>query len=85
MKPSRRIAVLSLVVLASVASLSAAEEKLPVPGSHVLFMGADLSVQRDKKIYRVEDVTGSELKIHVEGPCAPQGASMQLQSGGIER
>jgi hypothetical protein len=33
--------------------------------AHVLFMGADLEVQRDKKYYRVEDVVGSELKIRV--------------------
>ncbi len=32
---------------------------------YVLFMGADLSVHRDKKFYRVEDVVGSELKIKI--------------------
>lgn len=35
------------------------------PKTHVLFMGADLAVQREKKFYRVEDVVGSELKIKV--------------------
>jgi len=33
--------------------------------THVLFMGADLSVQRDKKYYRVENVVGSELMIRI--------------------
>ena len=32
---------------------------------YVLFMGADLDVQRDKKFHRVEDVVGSELKIRI--------------------
>jgi hypothetical protein len=32
---------------------------------YVLFMGADLDVQRDKKFHRVEDVVGSELKIKI--------------------
>ncbi len=47
-------------------TLAAAEEKTPVPKDHVLFMGANLSIQRDGKIYRVEDVTGSELTIRVD-------------------
>jgi hypothetical protein len=33
--------------------------------THVLFMGTDLSVPRDKKYYRVEDVVGSEFKIKI--------------------
>lgn len=44
----------------------AAGEKKPEPAKpYVLFMGADLSVQRDKKFHRVEDVVGSELKIRI--------------------
>jgi len=35
------------------------------PKTHVLFMGADLSVQREKKYYRVEDVVGSEFVIRI--------------------
>lgn len=35
------------------------------PKSYVLFMGADLDVQREKKFHRVEDVIGSELKIRI--------------------
>jgi hypothetical protein len=49
----------------------AAEEKPGKPvGSdvakpYVLFMGADLAVQREKRFHRVEDVVGSELKIRI--------------------
>jgi hypothetical protein len=35
--------------------------------THVLFMGADLSVQQGKKFYRVEDVDGSEFVIQIRG------------------
>lgn len=35
--------------------------------THVLFMGADLSVQQGKKFYPVEDVDGSEFVIHLKG------------------
>jgi len=37
----------------------------PPPKPYVLFMGADLDVQREKKYHRVEDVVGSELKIRI--------------------
>jgi hypothetical protein len=64
----RRPAVLGFVVAAYLPlGLVAASESAPSPRTHVLFMGADLSVQRDKKLYLVEDVTGSEFKIHVNG------------------
>lgn len=52
----------AVLILASPAR--AAEPPAPAK-THVLFMGADLEVQRDKKFYRVEDVVGSELKIRV--------------------
>jgi len=39
----------------------------PAAPSHVLYMGADLSVARGKKLYRVEDVTGSEFRIKING------------------
>lgn len=35
--------------------------------THVLFMGADLSVQQGKKFHRVEDVDGSEFVIQIKG------------------
>jgi hypothetical protein len=35
------------------------------PKTHVLFMGADLSVQRDGKLYRIENISGSDLMIRV--------------------
>lgn len=44
----------------------APKSKAPDPTRpYVLFMGADLAVQRDKRYYRVEDVIGSEFKISV--------------------
>lgn len=43
----------------------AAPASPPPAKTHVLFMGADLAVQRDKKFHRVEDVVGSELKIKI--------------------
>ena len=66
--------------------LGAAEANPPAPKTHVLFMGADLSVQRDKKIYKVEDVTGSELKIHVDQqevlvPTRRGPVSLQVNAG----
>ena len=72
MKIPRFSPVLCLVVNVCLpAWLAAAETKVaetkaaPAPGTHVLFMGADLSVQRDKKIYKVDDIAGSDFKIHV--------------------
>ena len=46
--------------------LAAANESAPPPPTHVLFMGTDLSVQHEKKLYLVEDVTGSDFKIRVD-------------------
>lgn len=37
----------------------------PAAKTHTLFMGADLAVERNKKFYRVEDVSGSEFKIRI--------------------
>lgn len=48
---------------AAPAAKSPAQPAEPKP--YVLFMGADLAVLRDKGAYRVEDVAGSELKIHI--------------------
>ena len=63
-----RFASLFLIAAACPLALAAgaAGDKKPEPATpYVLFMGADLAVQRDKKIHRVEDVVGSELKIKV--------------------
>ncbi len=65
MKSFPRTVVLALTLVLP-PLLGAADEKTAPPKTHVLFMGADLSVQRDNKVYRVEDITGSELKIHVD-------------------
>lgn len=40
-------------------------EKPGAAKTHVVFMGAELSIQREKKFYRVEDVVGSEFMIRV--------------------
>lgn len=50
---------------ASAADAAAAADPSAPPKPYVLFMGADLTVQREKKFYRVEDVVGSELKISI--------------------
>jgi len=65
---SRGHALLSLVpVLCLPSGVAAAAENAPPPKTNVLFTGADLSVQHENKLYRVEDILGSDLKIHV-GP-----------------
>jgi len=56
---------LLLLPLGVSAAETAAAKKPEEPKSHVLFMGADLSVQREKKFYRVENVVGSEFMIRV--------------------
>jgi len=42
-----------------------APAKAGPPPTHVLYMGADLSVQKDKKYYHVEDVVGSEFMVRI--------------------
>lgn len=70
--PVLRRITLGLIGLLPLPPLPAADEAAPAPAApggagkpYVLFMGADLAVQRDKKFHRVEDVVGSELKIKV--------------------
>ena len=62
---------LSALFLAAAAGLqpgpAPAADTVPPPRTHVLFMGTDLSVMHQKKLRRVEDVTGSEFKIRVDG------------------
>ncbi len=66
MKTFRHRTVLSFAaVLCLLPFMAGAEDKTP-PKTHALFMGADLVVQREKKLYRVEDVAGSEFMIHVD-------------------
>ncbi len=65
MKTLRRIATLGLVAGLGMAPFHGAAEE-PAPKTHVLFLGTNLSVQRDQKSYRVEDISGSDLKIHVD-------------------
>jgi hypothetical protein len=67
MTPSRILAPACLAGCAAFvfASPARSAEAPPSAKTHVLFMGADLEVQREKKFYRVEDVVGSELKIRV--------------------
>jgi hypothetical protein len=65
--PVRRLACLAFAALCVGPALlrAAVAVKPELPKTHVLFMGADLEVQREKKYYRVEDVMGSELKVHI--------------------
>ncbi len=49
-----------------------AEDVAPVtvtaaPKSHVLFMGTDISIERGKKLYRIQDVLGTSFIISVDG------------------
>jgi hypothetical protein len=65
-----RCALLCLLVATSLPAGRAAEKPKasgePNPEKpYAIFMGADLAVHRDKRFYRVEDVIGSELKIHI--------------------
>jgi len=65
-------AVLAGFFLPGLLSAAAAPKATPAPApakagppTHVLYMGADLSVQKDKKFYRVEDVVGSEFMVRI--------------------
>jgi hypothetical protein len=53
--------------LAGAALAFAAEPAAALPKTHALFMGADIIVEKDKKQYRIEDVSGSQFKITVDG------------------
>jgi len=66
LRPSPRHLARALAAVFLPLCLVGATEKTPPPANHILFMGANLSVQRDKKIYRVEDIAGSEIKIRVD-------------------
>src|SRR6187549_1961967 len=63
-RPFLLLLLLAACRLSSSAADTAATPPAPA-NTHVLFMGADLTVQREKKYYRVEDVVGSELKIKI--------------------
>ena len=65
MKPRRYPRLFVLVVIFGLRSCLTAAENVATPKTHVLYMGTDLSVQREGKLYRVEDVTGSTLMIRV--------------------
>jgi hypothetical protein len=54
----------------------------PAAKTHVLYMGADLSIQQGKKYYRVEDVDGSEFVITVRGK--PQFIRTRLQTNHLK-
>ncbi len=61
----RRIC-LGLIAASPVLSVAAAETATE-PKTHVLFMGADIDVQLDKKEYRVKNVAGYSFVINVDG------------------
>jgi len=51
------------MVAADVAPVAAPAE----PKSHFLFMGTDISIEKDKKLYRLQDVFGTSFIISVDG------------------
>lgn len=56
----------ALVLLLAAPAAFAAAAPIPTPAkTHVLFMGAEIAVERDKKFYRVEDIAGSNFKIRI--------------------
>ncbi len=65
MKTPRSCCLLRLFLPVVAGPLILAAETPAPPKPYVLFMGADLAVQRDKKYHRVEDVVGSEFKIKI--------------------
>src|SRR6478736_758248 len=65
MKTFRSAATGILVMVLGLPSILLAAESAAPAKTHVLYMGTDLSVQREGKLYRVEDVTGSTLMIRV--------------------
>jgi hypothetical protein len=65
MNTIHRTVLLGLVVGLSLSPRLLAVEDSTPPKTHLLFLGADLSIQHQSKVYRVEDVTGSALKIKV--------------------
>jgi hypothetical protein len=65
MKTLRSAATGLLVTVLGLPAVLPAAENAAAPKTHVLYMGTDLSVQREGKLYRVEDVTGSTLMIRV--------------------
>jgi len=63
---SLRFCFLSLIAATLPLRPAVAADNPPAP-SHVLFMGADLSVLHDKKVYVVKDVVDTDLSIRVNG------------------
>lgn len=63
---SHRYRILILIAAAFTIRTAAADSPAPPP-SHVLFMGADLSVLHAKKLYVVKDVIDTDLSIRVDG------------------
>ena len=58
------------VLAAAFASLSTAAVPQPgaaEPKTHTLFMGADISIEQNKELYRVLDVVGSNFVVNVDG------------------
>jgi len=66
-RSSRRNFVFLLIAAAGMPLGAVAAEAGAPPPKAVLFMGADLMLQHKKKLYRVEDVAGSDFKIRVAG------------------
>jgi hypothetical protein len=55
------------IVAATVSSAAAQADSQDQPKTHTLFMGADISVERNKSLYSVQDVSGNSWVIKVDG------------------
>ena len=80
--PVRLLPVLAALVISPV---FAAESGSAEPKTHTLFMGADLSVEQNHKMYRVQAIAGSSFVITVDGrevkvPVNQPGLALKLDS-----
>jgi hypothetical protein len=69
LRPVRLSFTLFLITAATLplGAATAADSAANPSPNHVLFMGTDLFVQHQTKLYRVEDVSGSNFRIKVDG------------------
>lgn len=63
----RLLFLVAWLALASSAPTAVPDGEKAEPKTHTLFMGADLSIEQNKKLYRVQDVVGGSFVINVDG------------------
>lgn len=80
-RPPRRglFALLLLSGLTGTATSAAPAPAVSAPKTHTLFMGADISVERDKNTFRVKDVDGGDFIIERQG----QRESVPMNRGAV--